>query len=353
MRESLGQPKTESTEKLFPKIHAVILLPTSAAERRTPYKEYDGNFAVDVWIHRPIQSETLASLFRYPVRWDGSPASARHPIGAVSSVTLVTLASNGALVGSKTPRNGPLIRNTVSKFWIDTRECVRNEQMEESLREAVRLAPPSRGPGFAPPVIGMIANSKSKLEACLANVSDPFGMEATKTHIAFFPVSPQIPHIFWHAPQTSVEIEMYDNLFDSGKTDGRTEFRSWCTLAAATYARIWDGIGIGQHLCQYRIQPSKNGHETNPFFSMYLAAQERSGWQIPQGPEMGLGVVFNQAFRSDTAFDISIFESTRTEIPGARSRGRSIRWKVRMRKDELDADWVLRNASVSSYMDME
>lgn len=125
-------------------------------------------FPVEIWIHRPILTETLSSLLSCPIKWSACLLPTRHPIGAVQSITLT---SGGALVGEFPPRNDCVITNEVSFFWVDTRKCVQREKMEESLREVGRLVPTTLDPDAGGrPSIAFVLNPGLELDACLANV---------------------------------------------------------------------------------------------------------------------------------------------------------------------------------------
>lgn len=156
------------TEKLFPDIHAVFILPKGFQwTKLKAYTEYDRDFSAELRLHRPVLSETLSSLLDCPIKWEHSPASERHPIGAVRTIAL---GPQGALVGEVSPRSYSVIRNTVSNLRVEIQDCVQHAKMEESVREIARWAPASRGSGSERPRIGFYANFGASLDACLANV---------------------------------------------------------------------------------------------------------------------------------------------------------------------------------------
>jgi hypothetical protein len=64
-----------------------------------------------------------------------------------------------------------MIKNEVTLFWVDTRECRYKEKLEESLREVRRIVPTTLGPASVRPLVAFDVNPGPELDACLANVS--------------------------------------------------------------------------------------------------------------------------------------------------------------------------------------
>jgi hypothetical protein len=213
----------------------VLILPGPNFEPRpTTYAEYDWRFRVNFDIHRPVRLETLSSLLRYPIKWECLPPSEHHPI---TSIGYINLESNGALVEEIPPKITG-IRNTLPRFWVDTRQCTQTEKIAETLREMVRLVPTSRGPTFARPIFGMDVKSEPNLVICLASVSFTQQVETKMTYVSSTASGQKLPEIGRRVPYASIEIDI-DN---SESILTLAESQERCMLATVSYGRMWKAI---------------------------------------------------------------------------------------------------------------
>jgi hypothetical protein len=160
-------------EKLFPNVRAVVYLTAPPRDffAPAPGAEDAASSAAQIQLHRPVRSDTLASLLRYPVNVEMSSASEYQPI---RNLWGISLEGNGAVVGGHPLRDESLTRNLSRTCAINLYQCNRHEAMGESLREISRFAPVASsrrkgGPNY--PAFRFMVSSGLDLDTCLNEVS--------------------------------------------------------------------------------------------------------------------------------------------------------------------------------------
>jgi hypothetical protein len=185
---SINLGSVSAMERCFPNAHAIITLAKPRGKRAPIWKKVhfgaeDSPFAARVRLYRPIRSDTLSSLFRYPAAWGYSRPHEIHLIEAISSIDLI---GDAALLQGHLKPSDLLRRNWSERCHLSTRDCNRYDLIEESTREMLRLAPklPVRdSDDFSPPVLAMYVKPGQGLDACLHSVSLVSWPDEATTHI--------------------------------------------------------------------------------------------------------------------------------------------------------------------------
>jgi hypothetical protein len=156
-------------QKCFPFARVVVYIKEATSYATAHFEDSRDHIphTAQLWIHRTVRSDTLSSLFQYPVSWSPS-VTEYHP---VRDISVVYLSSNGALVGESPPRNELFTHNLLKRCAINTIQCIRRDTMEDTFRELGRFVPVV-SQGY--PVFVMNVNDEMNLTACLINVSHSF-----------------------------------------------------------------------------------------------------------------------------------------------------------------------------------